>query len=139
MLAATWLAVSALGCSAQSKPDPMRPKVGRGEEYVTGIAAAFYCTCDRWPASWSELRGFDDRLHALSEKTGKPALQRFAWDTYTDASLGRSTEGYLTVSFGAASANDQGGTAVPFPDCSRFDRAKLESACRAAPSAAPGH
>jgi hypothetical protein len=133
LLAAVALAAWLPACSAKPKSDLVKPRVGRGEEYVTGMAAAFYCTCESWPGSWKELRAFDDRLHALSQQAGKPALPRFNWGSYPEAKLGRSTEGYLTVNFGTPGADGDEEVAVPFPDCSRFDRAKLAPACKQSP------
>lgn len=127
------------GCASQKQPDAApQSKVGRSEEYITGIAAAFYCTCQRWPQSWAELRGFDDALHALAEKSGKPALPRFEWVKYADAKVGRSEEGYLMINLATASQSQAVGFAVPFPDCSRFDRSVYAAACApASPALAP--
>ena len=127
------LAVLVCGCSSQKPKDPLRPKIGRADTYVTGIAAAFYCTCERWPRTWYELNGFDDALHALAKDAGKAALPRFAWSDYPDARVATSSEeGYLTIDFGPSKATVVEDVAVPFPDCSHFDRTVYVSACPAA-------
>ena len=126
------LVVLACACSSQKPKDPLKPKVGRVDTYVTGIAAAFYCTCQRWPRTWDELSTFDDALHGLAERGGKAALTRFAWGDFPDARLGKSTEeGYLTIDFGPSKQTEVEDVAVPFPDCSHFDRASYTSACPA--------
>jgi len=132
------LASLVCGCSAETKPEPQsQSKVGRGEEYVTGIAAAFYCACGRWPDSWRELQEFDDALHVMSERSGKPALTRFEWTQYKNVKLGRSTDGYLTIDLGPGDQQADG-IAVPMPDCSRFDRTEISPACAAVkPGRAP--
>lgn len=112
----------------------MRPKIGRADQYVTGIAAAFYCTCDRWPRTWDELRAFDDSLHTITQRAGKPAVPRFPWADYKDMRLGTSAEeGYLTIDFGSGADSGAQDVAVPYPDCSRFDRAAYTDACAGAP------
>ena len=129
---ALFLASLACGCSAGANPEAaVQPKVGRSEEYVTGIAAAYYCACERWPNSWRELQAFDDALHVMSERSGKPALTRFEWTQYNNVKLGRSTDGYLTIDLGPG-AQQADGIAVPMPDCSRFDRTEIRPACATA-------
>lgn len=119
------------GCaSGKKQPAPEPSKSDRAEEYVTGIAAAFYCSCERWPASWAQLRRFDDALHALSQESGKAPLPRFAWSDYPDAETGVTEDGgYLKIALGSGASEPGKSIAVSIPDCSRFDRQALVSAC----------
>jgi len=118
------------GCSSQTVQSDVKPKVGRADAYATGIAAWFYCTCERWPRTWSELAAFDGELRLLAERAGKPAVPRFAWGAFPDARLGTSAdEGYLTIDFGPSKETEATDVAVPFPDCSHFDRKTYVAAC----------
>src|SRR5262245_60735239 len=65
--------------SGRVQPVSVTPKSLDQAQYVSGIAAAYYCTCAKWPMSWSEMRRFDDYLHARSAAAGEPPLKRFAW------------------------------------------------------------
>lgn len=122
----------------------MAPKSRAQAEYVSGIAAAYYCTCEEWPGSWNEMRRFDDYLHDRSAAAGEPPLKRFAWSdinatlaVHADGSLIVRTknEGRLEQKNGQAAKTDDdefAPIAVPAPDCSRFDRARFAGGCHRA-------
>jgi hypothetical protein len=134
------------GCSSNRNVEPVSvtPKSRDQAQYVSGIAAAYYCTCEHWPGSWNEIRRFDDYLHARSEAAGEPPLKRFAWADI-NATVYRHTDGSLIVTpkndgrleeknGEAAKASDDefDPIAVPVPDCSRFDRSRFVSGCERA-------
>jgi len=98
-------------------------------EYVSGMAAAYFCTCERWPESWAELRRFDDNLHGKAEQGGQAPLRRFDWGGI-EAVVSVQVDGSLGVRPEAGSEDEYlEPFGVPVPDCSRFDRSRFESAC----------
>ena len=126
--------VLAAGCSAKDEEKPTEataPKASMQAEYVSGIAAAYYCTCERWPGSWTQLRRFDDYLHAQSQHDGAAPMQRFDWSGI-EAGVSVHVDGSLVVRPEAGSEKDYiQPFAVPAPDCSRFDRSRFASGCGA--------
>jgi hypothetical protein len=102
-------------------------------EYVSGIAAAYYCTCTRWPASWDEIHRFDDFLHESAKRAGEAPMKRFAWTevratvhVHADGSLIIRTKSPMSAS---GDEDDFEPIAVPAPDCTRFDRNRFAGGC----------
>jgi hypothetical protein len=139
------LAALAAGCSSKKDPEPAdarekakaEAKVKRSNsqaEYVSGIAAAYYCTCSRWPGTWDELHRFDDFLHSRAEQGGEAPLKRFAWGDIV-ASLNVHADSALMIrpkDTGRDKSEDEANLepiAVPTPDCSRFDRNRFAGGC----------
>jgi len=137
---AAFTVVSACSSSKPAAPT-VAPKSRNQAEYVSGIAVAYYCTCDEWPGSWTELQRFDDYLHARSAAAGEPPLKRFEWSAihasvyrHSDGSLivAPKNEGRLEEKDGAAAKADEkqfAPIAVPMPDCTRFDRTRFATGC----------
>jgi hypothetical protein len=132
--------LAAAGCSSE-KPVSVAPKSRDQAEYVSGIAVAYYCTCDEWPASWNELSRFDDYLHARSAAAGEPPLKRFAWSDINASVFVHSDGSFIVAPKSDAHLEKRGGAAakaddedfdpiaVPAPDCTRFDRVRFASGC----------
>jgi len=120
-------------CSSEKTPAPAPgievPKASMHAEYVSGIAAAYYCTCEEWPRSWKEMRRFDNYLHESAERGGEAPMARFDWGGI-EAVVQTHVDGSLVIRPQAGSESEYiEPFAVPIPDCSRFDRSRFESGC----------
>jgi hypothetical protein len=139
VLAGAAAVLLAAACSSKPPPPPQPEPASRRSTqqagYVSGIAAAYYCTCSRWPGSWNELRRFDDYLHTRAEQQGESPMKRYAWadvsatvNTHADGSFIIRPKSPLNGDPGEKEENLEP-IAVPTPDCSRFDRARFAGGC----------
>ncbi len=87
--------------------------------YIGGMASTHYCACERWPASWTELKEFDDKFHAHSVSQGQKPTDRIPWSALSESRTSIAPDGvfYLSVHTSDAAPIDIG---IPKPDCSDF-------------------
>src|SRR4029077_10578187 len=65
--------------------------------YLSGIAVTHYCTCRQWPASWENLKRFDDNLHSLSRAKGQKPVERLPWSELLQSRVAVAQDGHLAI------------------------------------------
>jgi len=101
--------------------------------YLSGIATAHYCVCRSWPASWDELKRFDDNLYDIARAQGQTPAQRLPWPQLTQSRVTVGQEGQLSIELRlAGSAGLDIGVPVP-KDCANFIPKVLEGGCTRPP------
>ena len=103
--------------------------VTEGAGYVGGIAGTHFCACARWPASWAELRGFDDRLHALSQRLGEKPVARISWSDLANSVTRELDDGTLAIRLSVRGRKEISSIGVRRPDCSSFHPEAMAEVC----------
>jgi hypothetical protein len=87
--------------------------------YIMGMASTHYCSCQRWPSSWSELHDFDDKWHANSQSKGEKPIDRMPWAELSRSTVATASDGHLAVSV-RRTGTEPIDIGVVLPDCSDF-------------------
>lgn len=118
------LAAAAAVAHAQQPDEKTMALLG----YISGMASTHYCACERWPASWAELKQFDDRFHAYSVSQGQKPIERIPWSSLSESRTSIAPDGVLSISIRTPDASpiDIG---VPTPDCSEFNPEVVAHVC----------